>query len=76
MKLKAYNIVATVADGKRIELGCGEVSFPNVVDRIVLYGRNYAACPKCCSELDGYYNELIRTFKHCPYCGERIEFID
>ena len=76
MKMKAYNIVAIVADGKRIELGDGEVSIPNVIDRYVLYGRNYAVCPKCCTELGGYYNEQIRKFKYCPYCGERIEFID
>ena len=75
-KIKAYNIVAIVADGKRIELGDGEVLIPNIVNKVVLYGRHYATCPKCCSELGGYFNEIIRKFIYCPYCGERIEFID
>lgn len=75
-KMKAYNIVAIVADGERIELGDGEVMFPTAVEKLNLYGRHYALCPKCGIELGGYYNEIIRKFKYCPYCGERIAFID
>lgn len=37
-------------------------------EKPVIFGREYARCPKCCSAL---YNPLS---KFCNYCGQRVTF--
>jgi len=41
---------------------------------IRLYGSAKFECPICDYQIDLYYHlDKLKNFRHCPYCGERLE---
>ena len=70
------NISMRFQDGSEINFGSGKARMSVAVKRLVVYGKHYALCPSCDEGLGGYYNDAIRKFSYCPYCGELIHFED